>query len=101
MDSFTRKRINAALQCPECYSVQIVPRLSRFQAQAEGYQCNECGCQFQLNSVPVIDYQSAEAGYEYDNIQNKLNQMTEVQLNSAEAHRLMDCAAQIRQAWRR
>ena len=42
-----------------------------------------------------------ETGYEYDNIQDKLNRMTEVELQSDYAHKLMDRAAQIREEWRK
>ncbi len=43
-------RENAGIQCPECYGVQITTRTSRFQAQPNGWQCEECGCQW---SPPV------------------------------------------------
>lgn len=41
-----------------------------------------------------------DSGYEYDNIQSKLDAMTEPQLESEYAHKLMDRAAQIREDWR-
>ena len=37
--------------------------------------------------------------YEYENIQNELNRMTETQLESDYAHNLMDRAAVIRAEW--
>jgi hypothetical protein len=40
------------------------------------------------------------SGYEYDSIQEKLDAMTETELESDFAHRLMDRASQIREQWR-
>ena len=37
--------------------------------------------------------------YEYENIQNELNRMTETQLESDYAHKLMDRAEVIRAEW--
>lgn len=31
-------------QCPECYGVQITTRKNRFVARIDGFQCEECGC---------------------------------------------------------
>ena len=42
-----------------------------------------------------------DTGYEYDNIQEKLNRMTEVELQSDYAHELMDRAEEIRKEWRK
>lgn len=39
-------------------------------------------------------------GYEYDNIQDELNRMTETQLETEYAHKLMDRAEEIRKKWR-
>lgn len=43
-------RIQHNIQCPECFGVRVSARMSRFQAQPEGWQCEECGCQW---SPPV------------------------------------------------
>jgi len=42
-----------------------------------------------------------DTGYEYDNIQDKLDHMTEVELQSDYAQKLMDRAKQIREEWRK
>ena len=39
-------RIRHGFQCPECHGVQVAARTSRFWAQPEGWQCEDCGCQF-------------------------------------------------------
>lgn len=39
--------------------------------------------------------------YEYENIQNELNEMTQTQLDSDYAHKLMDRAAEIKKEWNR
>lgn len=38
------KRIENGWQCPECYGVNVECRYNRFQAKPEGFQCNDCGC---------------------------------------------------------
>lgn len=54
------------------------------------------------SAVPTGDQRKMDAlGYEYDNIQDQLNRMTEPQLEGDYAHRLMDRAAFIRGMWRR
>ena len=45
--------------------------------------------------------QRKDTGYEYDNIQEKLNRMTETELQSDYAHKLMDRAEKIREEWRK
>lgn len=50
-------------------------------------------------SNPLTD-DVTDSGYEYDNIQAKLDRMTETELQSDYAHGLMDRAAKIRDDWR-
>ena len=49
------RHANLGWQCPECYGVQVAPRMSRFQAQPIGFSCNECGCQWDRNYFPDED----------------------------------------------
>lgn len=48
---------------------------------------------------PLTDDVS-DSGYEYDNIQSKLDRMTETELATDYAQKLMDRAAKIRADWR-
>lgn len=42
-----------------------------------------------------------DTGYEYDNIQDKLDHMTETELQSDYAQKLMDRSEEIRAEWRK
>lgn len=61
---------------------------------------NQMVAEFARVLAPLPD-DVAESGYEYDNIQEQLNRMTETELNSERGHRLMDRSAAIRECWRR
>jgi hypothetical protein len=47
-----RLRVNAGIQCPECFGVQVLPRQDRFDASPTGFLCPECGCQWDRNYYP-------------------------------------------------
>ncbi len=33
-------------QCPECFGIQVTIRRNKFVARIDGFQCDECGCQW-------------------------------------------------------
>jgi predicted RNA-binding Zn-ribbon protein involved in translation (DUF1610 family) len=39
-----QKRIEMGWQCPECSSVKVIGRYNRLQAKPEGFECQNCGC---------------------------------------------------------
>jgi hypothetical protein len=55
MNTQEQLRIQAGLQCPECYGVRITKR-SRQPHEPQGFQCEECGCNWseQIADASVV-----------------------------------------------
>jgi hypothetical protein len=45
LQDMTDRHVRLGWQCPECYGVQIEPRLDCI-GRPHGFQCQECGCQW-------------------------------------------------------
>lgn len=39
-------RVKNGWQCPECYGIQINTKRDKNSDRVNGFECNECGCQF-------------------------------------------------------